>query len=277
VVEEASVLAANGARELVLIAQDLTAYGRDLYGEPSLAPLLRALDGVEGVRWIRLMYANPFHWTADLIEAVASCEKVVPYADMPIQHIADDLLKRMGRLTDGASVTALIDTLRARIPGIALRTNLIVGFPGETEEHYGELLEFVRRTRFDKLVAFAFSPEDTAAATRLPDPVEAAVAEERVEVLLAEQGRISLEVNREQVGRTLEVLIEEAGEEGSPARGRSVREAPEVDGCVRVAGTGLRAGMFYPVQVTGADAYDLVGIHEGGPTTASPPTVEMRS
>ncbi len=271
ILAEARALAAGGARELVLIAQDLTAYGIDLHGRPALAPLLRELDRVEGIRWIRLMYANPFYWTPELIDAVAGTEKVVPYADMPIQHIADPLLKRMGRHTGKDVVVDLVRTLRERVPGIALRTNVILGFPGETEAQVEELLDFLEWARFDKLVAFPFSPEDTAAASRLPDPVPEEVARERVDRVLAAQGLISLAVNREQVGKTLEVLIERPGAGGRPARGRSVREAPEVDGCVRVAGTGLRPGAFYPVTITGADAYDLVGV-AGTPTqrTAAP-------
>ena len=265
VVEEARVLAANGAREAVLVAQDLTAYGSDLYGKPSLARLLRALEEVEGLAWIRLMYANPFYWDEELIEAVAGSSKVVPYADMPIQHISDPILKRMGRRTGKAVITRLVETLRWRVPGIALRTNVIVGFPGETEAHFEELLGFLSWARFDKLVAFPFSPEDVAPAVRLPDPVPPETARERRDRVLALQGSVSLSVNREQVGRTLEVLIEDPGGDGSPARGRSAREAPEVDGCVRVAGTGMETGAFYPVMITGADAYDLVGVRAPSP------------
>lgn len=260
IVAEARVLAENGAKELVLIAQDLTAYGMDLHGAPALARLLRELEAVDGVRWIRLMYANPFYWTEDLIDALAIGTKVVPYADLPIQHIADPLLKRMGRHTDKATVVELVRTLRDRVPGIALRTNVILGFPGETEEQVKELLEFLDWGRFDKLVAFPFSPEDSAPAAKLPDHVPAGVVAERVKRVLSRQGTISLAVNREQVGRTLEVLIEKPGVGRHPARGRSVREAPEVDGCVRVAGTGLKPGEFYRVTITGADAYDLVGV-----------------
>jgi ribosomal protein S12 methylthiotransferase len=194
---------------------------------------------------------------------------------MPIHHIADPMLKRMGRRTDRATVEALIRTLRERIPGIALRTNIIAGFPGETDAHFEELLEFLAETRFDKLVAFPYSPEDGTAAVRLPDHVPAPVARERVDRILELQGRISLEVNRSQVGKVFEVLVEEPGEPGTPARGRSVREAPEVDGCVRVAGTGLRAGEFYPVRITGADAYDLVGVREKPPIAAGPVEISL--
>ena len=262
VAAEAKVLAANGARELVLVAQDLTAYGMDLYGKPSLAPLLRRLDRVEGIRWIRLLYANPFHWTEDLLDAVSSCERVIPYADVPVQHIADRVLKRMGRPGDGASIRALVAELRRRVPEIALRTSVIVGFPGETEEEFAELEAFVEEAGFDKLVAFAFSPEEGAAAARLPDRVPTEVIEERRSRLLERQARISARRNRAQIGRVLEVLVEEVDESGETARGRSVREAPEVDGSVRVGGTGMRPGGFYPVRITGADAYDLVGVHE---------------
>jgi len=270
-VAEARRLAAGGARELVLIAQDLTAYGIDRFGEPRLDRLLRALDGVDGIRWIRLMYANPFHWTEALIDAVAGCAKVVPYADLPIQHITDPMLRRMGRHTDRAAVTGLIRTLRERIPGIALRTNIIAGFPGETEEDVRELLEFLEEVRFDKLVAFPYSAEEGTAAVRLGNRVPEEAIRERVDRILTLQGGISLSVNREQVGRTLEVLIEK---DGRPARGRSVREAPEVDGAVRVAGTALTPGEFYSVRITGADAYDLVGV-PAAPESATHEPVEL--
>jgi len=266
IVAEAEHLVSLGARELVLIAQDLTAYGMDLGDGTRLAGLLRALDRVDGLRWIRLMYANPFFWTEDLIDAVASSERVAAYADMPIQHITDRMLKRMGRRTDRAVITALIADLRRRVPGIALRTNVIAGFPGETDEDHRELLDFLAETRFDKLVAFPYSAEDGTAAARLPDHVPAKEIRARVDRILAQQGSISLAVNRAQVGQVLDVLVEDPGGPGRPARGRSYREAPEVDGCVRVAGTGLHAGEFYPVTVTGADAYDLVGVT----TTARP-------
>ncbi len=275
IVDEARALAENGARELVLIAQDLTAYGADLYGEPRLAALLRELETVDGVRWIRLMYANPFYWTEELIEAVAGGTKVIPYADMPIQHIADPMLKRMGRHTDRATVEGLVRTLRERVPGIALRTNVIVGFPGETDAHFEELMAFLAEARFDKLVAFPFSAEDSAPAARLGEPVPAGVIEQRMNRVLAQQGSISLEVNRARIGTTLEVLVEEEAAGGRPARGRSTREAPEVDGCVRVAGTGLLRGEFYPVRVTGADAYDLVGV--AGAVPAPKPENEVES
>jgi ribosomal protein S12 methylthiotransferase len=160
----------------------------------------------------------------------------------------------------------LIETLRRRVPGMALRTNVIVGFPGETEAHFQELLEFQEWAAFEKLVAFPFSAEDSAPAARLDEPVAPDLIQERLDRVLARQGSISLAANRAQVGRRLEVLVEApAGEAGRPARGRSYREAPEVDGCVRVAGTGLRPGAFYPVTITGADAYDLVGIAAGAP------------
>jgi ribosomal protein S12 methylthiotransferase len=257
--DEAEHLVAAGARELVLIAQDLTAYGADLYGAPALDRLLHALDGVHGLRWIRLMYANPFHWTDALLDAVSGLDKVVPYADMPIQHITDRMLKRMGRRTDRATIEALIGGLRRRVPDIALRTNVIAGFPGETDADHRELLGFLREARFDKLVAFPYSPEDGTAAVKLPDRVSPETTRERVDAVLHQQAAISLEVNRAQIGRTLEVLIEAPAAGGGPARGRSVREAPEVDGGVWVAGTGIRTGAFYPVRVTGADVYDLIG------------------
>jgi ribosomal protein S12 methylthiotransferase len=197
-----------------------------------------------------------------LIDAVAECRRVAPYADIPIQHIADPLLRLMGRRTSRRVIETLLRDLRARVPGIALRTSVIVGFPGETDAHVAELLAFLEEARFDKLVVFPYSPEEGSAAARLPDPVPRRVAAERRRRVLALQGRVSREIHRGLRGRVLDVLVEEAGGNGRAARGRSAREAPEVDGIVHVAGTGLRPGRFYPVRVTGGDEHDLVGIHE---------------
>ncbi|NNF08332.1 MAG: 30S ribosomal protein S12 methylthiotransferase RimO [Candidatus Eisenbacteria bacterium] len=267
-VGEAERLVSLGAKELVLIAQDLTAYGMDLYdGKPSLGNLLRDLNQVEGLHWVRLMYANPFFWDEDLIDAFATLEKVVPYADMPVQHLSDRMLKVMGRQTDQKTILTLIDTLRSRVPNLALRTNIIAGFPGETDQDFEELMRLLAEIRFEKLVAFPYSAEDGTAAVNLRQHVSEAVTVERVDQILTQQGEISLRRNREQVGNLLSVLIEKEATPESPAAvGRSHREAPEVDGAVHVAGTGLRVGEFYSVRITGADAYDLVGMVEGHPT-----------
>jgi ribosomal protein S12 methylthiotransferase len=193
---------------------------------------------------------------------MARARRVAPYADIPIQHIADPMLKLMGRRTSRRVIETLVRELRARIPGVTLRTSVIVGFPGETDAHFEELCAFLEETRFDKLVVFPFSPEEGAAASRLPGRVPRRVVARRRRRVLDLQGRVSLAIHRGLRGRVLDVLIEEEGGEGRSARGRSAREAPEVDGGVRVAGTGLRAGRFYPVRITGGDAHDLVGIHE---------------
>lgn len=258
IVAEAEHLVTLGARELVLIAQDLTAYGIDRYGSPSLPRLLRELNRVDGVAWIRLMYANPFYWDDALVDAVASCSKVVHYVDMPIQHIADSMLKRMGRRTSGGEIRALVERLRSRIPDIALRTNVILGFPGETEEDFGELLAYLQEARFEKLVAFPYSPEPGTAAVKLGTPVPDEVRSERVDRVLRRQAAVSLSRNEEQVGKILDVLVESTRH--GEVLGRSYREAPEVDGAVRVSGTQWQPGRFYPVRIIGADPYDLIGV-----------------
>lgn len=252
-VEEAKSLAGEGVVELNLIGQDTSYYGADLYGSPKLTELLTALNGVQGIHWIRLLYAHPAHVTDRLIEALRDLPRVVPYLDIPIQHIADDLLKAMRRETDGRRVRALIERLRARVPGIAIRTTLIVGFPGETEAHVEELAQFMEETRFERLGIFPYSPEPKTPAERLPHPVPEKVREERFHRLMSLQQRISETVNRTWLGREVEVLIDEPGE------GRTYADAPEVDGLVHVkASQVLRPGQFVQARVTDTTEYDLV-------------------
>jgi len=256
--QEARGLADHGVRELNIIAQDTTDYGRDLAGEAQLAQLLGRLCAVDGLRWIRLMYTHPAHYTADLIETVAREEKICNYLDLPLQHVCDDLLRAMNRRVTGEQIEALIDKLRSAIPGLTLRTTFIVGLPGETEEHFERLLEFVDRHRFEKLGAFSYSPEQGTPAAEMTRRPKKGVADRRLDQLLRLQQRISLEHQRDLAGQELEVLVDAAiSDEQWPAVGRSRREAPDIDGTVYLAGEGLVPGRFVRAQVTAYSEYDL--------------------
>ncbi len=256
--QEARELADHGVRELNIIAQDTTDYGRDLAGEAQLAQLLGRLCAVDGLRWIRLMYTHPAHYTADLIETVAREEKICNYLDLPLQHVCDDLLRAMNRRVTGEQIEALIDKLRSAIPGLTLRTTFIVGLPGETEEHFERLLEFVDRHRFEKLGAFSYSPEQGTPAAEMTRRPKKGVADRRLDQLLRLQQRISLEHQRDLAGQELEVLVDAAiSDEQWPAVGRSRREAPDIDGTVYLAGEGLVPGRFVRAQVTAYSEYDL--------------------
>jgi ribosomal protein S12 methylthiotransferase len=266
IVDEANALVAAGAKELVIVAQDTTDYGRDR-GEPnSLAQLLTALcrRTPDDLRWVRLMYAYPGHVSDELIEVMAREEKIVPYLDMPLQHGDPRTLRRMRRPSRLEMVYDHMEKLRAAMPNIALRTTFIVGYPGETEEEFQGLLDFVSAIEFDKVGAFKFSPEPGTPAAELPDQVAEEVQEERYARLMELQQPISLRKNQAQVGKQLEVLIEGEGEiEGSGAPlllGRSYRDAPEVDGLVLIPGiSGVPAGSMLDIYINGAMEYDLVG------------------
>ncbi len=266
VVDEARALVAAGARELVVVAQDSTDYGRD-WGEPdSLPRLLSAICSRtdDNLRWLRLMYAYPGHVSDALIEVMAAQPKIVPYLDMPLQHGDPRTLRRMRRPSNLEMVYDHIHKLRAAMPDIALRTTFIVGYPGETEEEFQGLLDFVRAIEFDKVGAFPFSAEPGTPAAALPDQIPADVQEERYGRLMEVQQQISLAKNQALVGRPLEILVEGEGEladSGEPLLlGRSYRDAPEVDGLVLVPGlSGLPAGAMFQVYITGAMEYDLVG------------------
>jgi ribosomal protein S12 methylthiotransferase len=273
IVDEAARLVQGGAQELVIVAQDTTDYGRDHNEPDSLPQLLSAIcRRAPQLRWLRLMYAYPGHVSDRLIEVMASEPQIVSYLDMPLQHGHPDTLRRMRRPSSSAWVYKTVDRLRAAMPDIALRTTLIVGFPGETEAEFQGLLDFIQAVQFDKLGVFKFSPEPGTPAYDLPDQVGEEVKEERWHRVLAAQQSISLARNQAQVGRTLEVLVEgigaldgqDAGElalpSGQPVTlARSYRDAPEVDGLVLLPGQTLPAGQMATVAISGALAYDLVG------------------
>ena len=267
--EEARNLAAAGVKELIVIAQDTTYYGMDIYGERRLAQLLRELCRVEGIEWIRLHYTYPTGFPDDVIEAMAAEPKICKYIDIPLQHISDSQLLSMRRGITKAETYALIDKLRTRVPGIAIRTTLLVGYPGETDDDFAELVDFVRGVRFDRLGVFPYSEEEgTYSAGKLADDVPPEVKEQRVETVMQIQARISLENNLRREGQTERVIIDRR--EGDFYVGRTQYDSPEVDQEILVpaytaAKDGrkrlrrLSPGSFHMVRITAAEEYDLYG------------------
>ena len=259
VVEEARQLAEAGCKELILIAQDVTNYGRDLYGEPRLAELVRKVCRVDGIRWVRLMYCYEDRITDELIEVMATEPKVCHYIDIPIQHASDSVLKAMRRRSTEESIKDTIKRLKAAIPDIHIRTTLIVGFPGESEEDFDKLLDFVEETRFARLGVFAYSQEENTEAGEMENQIEEDIKQERLDAVMRRQLDISLEYNKEKVGKELEVLVEEADEDGSYI-GRTRYDAPEIDNSVIFTSEReLKAGDIVRVLVEDAFDYDLVG------------------
>lgn len=259
VVAEARALAEAGCRELVLIAQDVTCYGLDLYGEYSLAKLLKKLCGIEGIRWIRLMYCYDDRITDELIETIASEEKICNYLDIPIQHASDAILSAMNRRSNKADLVAKLDKIRKAIPDIRIRTTLITGFPGETEKDHEELLEFVENQRFARLGVFAYSMEEGTAAGEMENQVDEDVKAQRLDEIMRIQREISLENNRRLIGMTMEVMVDERDEDGSYI-GRTRYDAPEIDNAVIfTSNRELKAGDIVNVKIEDAFDYDLTG------------------
>ncbi len=266
IVAEARQLAEGGTRELNLVAQDLTYYGLDLDGRPQLAELVRQLEEVNGLEWIRLLYLYPMYVTDELIDVVAGSSKVLPYLDIPLQHINDAMLRRMNRRVNRAQTEDLLARLRDRIDGLVLRTTMIAGFPGETEEQFEELADFVRAQRFERLGAFAYSREPDTPSDRLEGHLSEDVRESRRGRLLEFQQEVAFRWNEKQIGRQRDVLIDcdIPGEENAYV-GRSYAEAPEIDGVVYVTGEKLRAGQIVPCEIVAAQDYDLVAVAVGHP------------
>lgn len=256
VLEEAKHLARTGAKELNLIAQDVTQYGYDLYKSFTLPKLLRELNVVESVEWIRLFYFYPNRLTDEVIEAMATLEKVVPYIDIPLQHTHPDTLRRMRRPWDGERYLRLFEKVRGAIPNVAIRSTFIVGFPGETQAEFAHLLEFVKAARLDRVGAFLYSREPGTPSYDMPGQVPHRVKKERYDRLMKSQQAISLSQNRLWMGRELRVLVDEC-KDGWIA-GRSFRDAPEIDGWVYAKGFG-DPGEFVDVRVTEVAEYDLYG------------------
>jgi ribosomal protein S12 methylthiotransferase len=266
VIREARELAADGVKELVIVAQDTTYYGMDLYGEPRLVELLGELDRVEGLEWIRLMYLYPMYFTDRLIDAIAASPKVVPYLDMPLQHASDAVLKRMQRRVSKAPTEELLAKLRDRIPGLVLRTTLITGFPGETEEQFQELVEFVRRWRFERLGVFTYSLEPDTPAAKLDGHLPDEVKQRRRDAVMREQQAIAHAHARGQVGRIVDVIIDRQSDEREDVWiGRSRADAPDIDCVVYVTAAGSSAarpltGRIIPVEIVASSGYDLAGV-----------------
>jgi len=259
VIEEAKALATRGVKEVVLIAQDTTRYGIDLYGRPVLSELLQQLAKITGIHWLRLLYCYPQHITPELLTVMAEESKVCRYLDLPLQHCNDQILRDMNRRDTKASLEQLLAALRQQLPGVVLRTSLIVGFPGETEEQFQELCDFVAAQRFDHLGVFMYSREDSTPAGTREDQVPEEVKEQRYHALMALQASISEEINCSLEGNELDVIVEEVDPEENMATGRSYREAPEVDGEIYIEqGGALQVGEFVRVQIEQGFAYDLV-------------------
>ncbi len=257
ILEEARGLAAAGVKELIVIAQDITRYGTDLYGRRSLAALCRELSKIEGVRWIRLHYLYPDQFDEELIQEIASNDKILKYLDIPIQHINNEILRRMNRRGTGDEIRTLFSHLREAIPGVVLRTSLITGLPGEGEEEFLELCDFLREASLERVGVFPFSPEEGTPAAKLPHP-EQEIAEQRAEHILAMQIDIMQRFADSFVGKTIPVLIERYDEAEGCWLGRSYADSPDIDSLVLVDGP-CTAGDIMDVQITGAEDGNLLG------------------
>ena len=260
IVDEARALAEKGVREIILVAQDTTLYGRDLYGCLALPALLKRLAEIDGIAWIRLLYCYPDKFTDELIECMQKEEKVLNYVDLPLQHASDGVLKRMNRHSTADNSERLIKKLREKIPDICIRTTFITGFPGETEKEFEELLSFVERTEFERMGCFAYSPEEGTPAAEFEDQTDEQVKEDRKDRLMMKQYDIVESLQSRLVGKTLTVLTEGYDEETDSYFGRSYMDAPEIDGIVRFKCENEPSeGDFVAVRIIGWDEYDLLG------------------
>lgn len=259
-IKEAEKLADKGVKELILVAQETTLYGVDLYGKKSLPELLKKLCRISGIQWIRIQYCYPEEITDELIAVMKEESKICRYLDMPIQHASDRILKRMGRRTSKEQLKDIINKLRNEIPDIALRTTLISGFPGETEEDHEELMEFVDEMEFERLGVFAYSAEEDTPAAEFPDQVPQEIKEDRRDAIMELQQEISLDLSQSMVGKTMEVMIEGKVADENAYVARTYMDGPGVDGMIFVqTGEELMSGDFAKIRVTGAMEYDLIG------------------
>ncbi|NJR50534.1 MAG: 30S ribosomal protein S12 methylthiotransferase RimO, partial [Leptolyngbyaceae cyanobacterium CSU_1_3] len=257
IVTEAEQLASEGVKEIILISQITTNYGLDIYGEPRLAELIRALGKVD-IPWVRMHYAYPTGLTPKVIEAIQQTPNVLPYLDLPLQHSDPEILRAMNRPWQGRVNDSIIDRIKTAIPNAVLRTTFIVGFPGETDEQFQHLLQFVQRHEFDHVGVFTFSAEEGTAAYELPNPLPQSVMDARRDALMQIQQPISLKKNRSQIGQVVDVLIEQENPQTGELVGRSARFSPEVDGLVYIQGQ-ASLGSIVPVTIVDADVYDLYG------------------
>ncbi|EMI23727.1 SSU ribosomal protein S12P methylthiotransferase [Rhodopirellula europaea SH398] len=263
IIDEAKRLGDSGVREVVIVAQDTTYYGMDRYGEPRLNQLLKELDKIESIDWIRLMYFYPMYIDDALIDTLASAKRIVPYIDMPLQHASDKMLKRMARKTTRALQTDIVQKLRSRIDSLVMRTTMITGFPGETEEDFVELMDFVKESRFENLGVFTYSIEEDTPAARLPNRVDPEVAARRRDDLMELQQQIAFDWNDSRVGGIEEVLIDaEMPEQEGVFIGRTRSEAPDVDGLIYVSqvdpDSPVEIGQIRPCEIVASQGYDLV-------------------
>lgn len=255
-VAESRHLAEKGVKELVLIAQDTTVYGQDFYGEKKLPELLRALAKIDGIEWIRLMYAYPYHVTDELIATMAETDKVCNYLDMPVQHVSDNMLKRMARRMNGEKQHKLIEKLRQSIPNLALRTSVIVGFPGETEKDFAQLHDYVYEGHFDRLGVFIYSSEEGTPAAKFPNHVPEHVKRERQDLLIQAQDEMAIEKNKANIGKELQVLIDEYNHEDGIFLGRTEWDCPEIDQTVLLKES-CQIGAFYKSRIIASGVHEL--------------------
>lgn len=260
ILEEAKMLAKSGIKELIVIAQDTTKYGIDIYGKPVLAKLLQMLCDIEGIEWIRFLYAYPESIDDELINVVKNNEKICNYFDIPIQHYSDSILKKMARRVKSTDIKNLVKKIRTEIPDAIIRTTVMVGFPTETEEDFNKLYNFVEEAKFDRLGAFSYSKEDGTPAARIKTQVHPMTKKSRYNKIMKLQNNISKEVSKKQIGRTLKVLLEERSFDGKYYVGRSYMDVPDIDGVIFVNSNEENLeGEFAYVKITGAQDYDLIG------------------
>ena len=259
IIREANELAADGVRELIIVAQDTTYYGFDLYGKSRLADLIAELDKVDGIEWIRILYAYPEHFHQNVIDAMANANKVIPYIDMPLQHINDRTLKRMVRRVNRASTVELLGKLREGIPNLTLRTTFIVGFPGETDAEFEELKTFIAEAKFERCGVFPYSLEPGTPAAKLAEQIPEDVKEARHNALMEVQQDVAFAWSNAQVGKEIDVIVDGLDPEfANHYQARSHADAPEIDAMVRLKGKNLEPGDFVKAKVTAADGYDLI-------------------
>lgn len=264
ILQEAEMLAKKGIKELIVIAQDTTKYGIDIYGESKLAELLEKLSAIQGIEWIRFLYSYPEGITDELIETVRNNKKIAKYFDIPIQHISNSILKKMNRKTSKENIIGIIEKIREKIPNVTLRTSLIVGFPGETEENFKELLDFIKTTKFDKLGTFMYSKEEGTPAARLPEQIHGNTKKARYNKVMKVQQNISNQVLENKIGKTYSVLVEEISFDGKYFVGRTMQDVPEIDGLVYMKNDGnLKVedvlNNFVECRIEEISDYDLVG------------------
>ena len=267
ILDEAEMLAKKGIKELIVIAQDTTKYGVDIYGKSKLAELLQKLSKIKGIEWIRFLYSYPEGITDELIETVTNNEKIAKYFDIPIQHISNPILKKMNRKTSKENIINIIDKIRKQIPDVVIRTSLIVGFPGETQENFEELLSFVKITKFDRLGTFMYSKEEGTPASRLPEQIHGNTKKSRYNKIMKAQAEISLKNLEKKIGKTYKVLIEDMSFDGKYFIGRTMQDVPEEDGLVYIKNDGSLnekdvLNSFVNCKIIDVSNYDLIGVAE---------------